>query len=138
MPNITEIQGFAEFERQLKRLPEKQKRSEILKVLRKVTRPLIQAARANINDHTGNLSRSIGNITGKSREYPNILVGPRAKGKNRGQHGHLVEAGHGGPKAAPAHPYMKPAIDQTSNLISKDMEQKIAKHLQKTIDRLSK
>ena len=32
-------------------------------------------------------------------------------------HAHLVELGHGGPKPAPPHPFMKPAIEDTSGTL---------------------
>ena len=44
----------------------------------------------------GDLKKSIGNITGKSKKYTKIYVGPRAKGKYKyaGYIGHWVELGN--------------------------------------------
>jgi len=136
--SLFEIEGFAEFQRKIEQLPDKMKRNELNKVLRRVAKPTVAAAKRHVPVKEGRLQRSIGTITGKSRTYPNILVGPRAKGKHGGFHGALVEFGHGGPSPAPAHPYMRPAIDETRGQVSSDAADKIAKYLQKTIDRLSK
>lgn len=39
---------------------------------------------------------------------------------------HLVEGGHGGPHAAPPHPFLLPALNQTISQIKEAMSQKIA------------
>lgn len=136
--SLFQIEGFAEFQRKIEALPDKMKRAELLKLLRRSTKPTIAAAKRHVPKKSGRLQRSIGNITGKSKTYPNVLVGPRARGKHGGFHGALVEFGHGGPSPAPAHPYMRPAIDETKGQVSKEAAEQIAKYLQKTIDRLSK
>jgi HK97 gp10 family phage protein len=38
-------------------------------------------------------------------------------------HGHLVEFGHGGPHPAPAHPFVRPAIDETLPLVHRHIEE---------------
>lgn len=155
---LVEIQGYDKFLKAIEKLPDKTKRSEMLKLIRKTTKPTILAAKANINDQSGRLARSIGNITGKSKTYPNILVGPRIKGNHAGFHGHLVEFGtkkhviwqkyktkngriirrrieHPGSKP---HPFMKPAFESTKGLVSKDLEVRIAKYLEKKVQTLLK
>lgn len=135
---LFEIEGFEEFKRAVEQLPQKQKRSEILKVIRRSTKPTIDAARRLVPKKSGRLQRAIGNITSKNKEYPNILVGPRARGKHEGFHGALVEFGHGGPSPAPANPYMRPAFEQTKNGVSEDLANKIAKYIEKRANALSR
>lgn len=135
--NIFEIEGFDKFLREVEKLPDRMKRNELLKVLRRSSKPTIQAAKRNIHSRSNRLGKSIGNITGKNREYPNVMVGPRVKGKNEGFHGHLVEFGHGGPHPAPANPFMRPAYDETKNRVSDDLAKKISAYLEKQANKLS-
>ena len=135
--NTFEIEGYDKFLLEVQRLPDKLKRNELLKLLRRSSQPTIAAAKRNVRKKSGKLERSIGNITGKNREYPNIMVGPRAKGKHEGFHGHLIEFGHGGPHPAPAFPFMRPAYDETKMAVSKDASGKVAKYLEKRANQLN-
>lgn len=108
----------------------------------------------------GNLRDSIGNITGKNRERPTIYVGPRVKGKNKGWYGAMVEQGHnvyrtgfrrkkrtlGSTKRYAAQainfvkprPFMKPAYELTKGKVTRELEEKTAKFIQRRIDKLSR
>lgn len=111
----------------------------------------------------GNLKRSIGKIRGKkgqARVNAVLYVGPRARGSNDGWYGGIVEGGHnvynkgfkrksrksGSSKryAAKAigfvkpNPFMERAYSRTKGTVTKDAEVKVAKYIQKQIDRLSK
>jgi hypothetical protein len=107
--DLFEIEGFQELERKIKQLGnDKDKKKEILVILRKKARPVVRAikqetpvskkphyARGKLIS-PGNLKRSIGNITGKkgrSRINPTIYVGPRTRGVNDGWYGHFVHDG---------------------------------------------
>ena len=107
---LTEVTGFAELQRKLMLIAnDRRKRSEILKVLRKVASGTVRVARRNAPKsdkphlisgsrtrriiQPGNLRKSIGTITGRS-ENPTVYVGPRAKGNNLGFYGHFIEYGH--------------------------------------------
>lgn len=111
-----QLKGYREFQRAVEKIPTRFKRDALLKVLRRSTGYTIRAIRNQLNrhDNTGNLWNSVGNITGKSREFPNVLVGyrvrgtfknsyeKRGRGRYKGHHGHLLEYGTGeryrGPK----------------------------------------
>lgn len=71
------------------------KASEIKSGLRRLAKPFISSTRSNINNVTGNLSKSIGVIKGirSKKEKPFILVGPRYYKPYAGFHAHLVEVG---------------------------------------------
>jgi HK97 gp10 family phage protein len=132
-----ELDGFPDFLKAVERLPDRLKRMELLKVLRREAKPTVQAAKRNVRKKSGKLERSITTITGKSKIYPNILVGPSVKGKNEGFHGHLIEFGHGGPHPAPAFPFMRPAYDETKNQVSKAAAQAVAKYVTKRAKKLN-
>lgn len=82
------------FQSAVKRIPEKYQRRRVLPVLRKSTPHTISALRRQVSrhDNSGALWDAVGNITGKSKDFPNVLVGYRV-GRYRGFHGHLVEKG---------------------------------------------
>lgn len=108
----------------------------------------------------GNLKKSIGVITGKrgrSKENPTVYVGPRAKGNFDGFYGGWVEKGHniykGGFKRkrkkganngagvksrTKAIPFMQRAYQQTKGQVTSEVEKRVAKVIQKQIDKYSK
>lgn len=93
---ITSITGDKELDKILKDLGTNAlKDSAIKQGLRKIAKPIINDIRANINDVTRNLSKSIGIIRGvrSKKGQPYILVGPRYYGNFKGYHAHLVEVG---------------------------------------------
>lgn len=83
------------FSEKVKSIPEKFQRKALLPVLRKGTKATVQTLKRNVSKHeaSGNLYDSVGTITGRSKEFPNILVGYRVSGSYSGFHGHLVEHG---------------------------------------------
>ena len=91
------IEGIEAVQREIESLSDdKMKRREILKILRRQTKPILSAVQANtpeadkvgifkgVKYDPGNLRRSMAIKTGRSKEYPNVLVGPRQgkKAKN--------------------------------------------------------
>lgn len=105
---LVEIEGFEELQANIENLAnDKDKRREVLALLRQVAKPTLQAARKYVpinkkKTHygrhkkiqpSGNLKKSLGLITSKS-DNPTILVGARVKGGNDGYYAHFVELGH--------------------------------------------
>lgn len=107
--DIVEIQGFKELEAKIKKLGnDKDKKREVLTILRSVSKPTVKAARnyAPISKkphrarktliNPGNLKKSIGTITGrkgKAKDNPTVYVGPRVKGRYDGFYGAWVHEG---------------------------------------------
>lgn len=107
--SIVEIEGYEELQQKIKKLENpKDKRREVLSILRNVSRSTVKAARnfAPISKKShvargkviqpGNLKKSIGTITGRkgsAKDNPTVYVGPRAKGNHDGWYGHFVEEG---------------------------------------------
>lgn len=130
-------------------------------------KPLIQAARSNINSKTGNLAGSIGPIKMPLRKVrPDedlgvVIVGPRFTGGYKGRHGYVVEKGHKigpGPrmnytwrkgimaglknprprKVVPPHPYMVPAFNSTKTVVEGRMRYSIVSKMDQIIRRYIK
>lgn len=150
MNGWVEVQGLKEFENQLKRLDESMQRKQIMSLIRRVAGPVEKAAKleaAMIETRalqagritTGNLEDSIGRIRGKAKEYPNIQVAPRAKGRFKGFHAQLVQFGTSVRKtrtganrgAAKPDPFMTRAFNKTLNSVRADFEKQIAKQVEK-------
>jgi len=78
-----QILGVKEINQILNELPHKVRRKHILATWRRSSKPMIRSAKSNIQSYSKSLAASIGNITGRSKKYPTIYVGPRAKGKHK-------------------------------------------------------
>lgn len=100
------VTGFEELKAKIKLLAnEKDKKKEIILILRQVARPTLLAAKNAVpvssKSHSargkkiapGNLRKSLGLIASKSNN-PTVLIGPRAKNNNDGWYGHMVHDGH--------------------------------------------
>jgi len=164
---LIEIEGFAELQEKLKQLSnDKDKKKEILLILRQVAKPTLQMAQSlapvSRKAHytrgkliqPRNLQKSIGNITGR-QENPTILVGPRAKGSFNGWYGHFPHDGHNvyskgykrkhtkgandhaAKKRTTANPYMRKAFEVTDSQVTADADKKITAFIQRRINRLS-
>ena len=110
---LFEIEGFKELNQKIKKLPDKVKKREILKILGQVANPTVKAARAQAPKskkahwqagrrtkkliQPGNLKKSIGKIRGKRGLGKNnavLYVGPKTKGvKYDGWYGAFVHGG---------------------------------------------
>jgi len=107
------IDGLEELDKRLRALPDKINRDIMGKALEDGAEIIRAEAEANapydgssMGHHLkDNIKLSDVKRRGSSTE---IQVGIDYK---KVKHGHLVEFGHGGPKPAPAHPFMRPAFD---------------------------
>jgi HK97 gp10 family phage protein len=164
---LVEIEGFEELQARIRNLAnDRDKRREVLGLLRQIARPTLQAAKNNVpianKKHKargklinpGNLKKSLGTITGRG-DNPTIYVGPRAKGGNDGWYGHFVEYGvnkyakgfrrrrtQGANNGSAlgrtrANPFMQRAYDSTRGGVTADAESKVAAYIQRRIDNLS-
>ena len=174
------VSGFPELKEKIRELAnDKDKKKEVLLILRQVARPSLVAARNAVpvssKSHiargkkieSGNLKKSLGLITSKSSN-PMILAGPRVKNGNDGWYGHMVHGGHaiyrntenirrtlrnGRKKSVLARvtnkrkgntvgrvraiPFMDIAYEQTKNTVTADAQDKMAKFIQRRINKLS-
>lgn len=164
--NVT-VQGFEELKAKIKALAnDKDKKREMLIVLRQVAKPTLNASKAMVPVSTkshiarkkkilsGNLKKSLGLITGKGPE-PTIYVGARAKGNNDGWYAHFVHDGvniynkgfkrkrkkganNGSAiRRTARNPFLKNAYQQTQSSVTADAEKKMAAFIQRRINKLS-
>ena len=99
MDNKTEIIGFEELARKIKQLPDKVTRSEVVKIQRRIAKPVVDAYRSALPEsgiskrrfsttyESGNLRKSVRAITvpgSKVDGNPMIVVRPSRKGKYSG------------------------------------------------------
>lgn len=149
---ITEVKGFDVLQRKIKKLPEKAKKREVIKILRRSARPTIQAARdeapKSAQPHTlrggkviqpGNLRKSIRVAVLRKSRVPMIVVGPRSSGKYDGFYGRqFVIPGHkttsGG--QVPADPFMDRAVTKTKGPANEKAIKGMEKYIQKLIDKI--
>ncbi|WP_119792048.1 HK97-gp10 family putative phage morphogenesis protein [Flavobacterium anhuiense] len=165
---LFEVEGFEELKAKIRELAnDKDKKREVLVILRQVAQPTLQAARSFVPVSSkrhkargkliepGNLKKSLGFITGK-QENPTIYVGTRAKGANSGWYGHFVERGvnkyrkgykrkrkrgannHAAIGKTKATPFMAMAYQATGTQVTNEAQQKMAKFIQRRIDKLSR
>lgn len=76
---------------------------------------ILVAAQRNAPVRTGELKRALKvGKRNKSRDRYGIEVGAF---HGEAPHAHLVEQGHLGPKPAPAHPFLEPAVIETADAV---------------------
>jgi len=164
--NSVEMFGLKEIQQLFRQLPDQVNKNKIwVKLFRQVSKPLIQKAKSLAPKKTGQLSRSIGFFTTKaSRRYNGGYVGPRVKGAfakrdkeykgsnkkkiytKSGFYGAWVEYGDevmfGGKATGQAQKFMKPAYEQTKDLmlnnIMKDSEIIMARAIKSHEKRMQK
>jgi hypothetical protein len=130
-------------------------RRELIMLIKRSIKPTLEATQQEANRiekeakskgriPTGNLADSIGFITGRSKEFVNIQVGPRVKGKWKGFHGHWVEFGTGDRKTnkgvrrgiAKPNPYMKPAFDRSYKQSSTNFKNEVAIYVENKVNQI--
>lgn len=154
--DLFEIEGFSELEAKLKSLSnDKIKSREVRKILGQVANPTVKAARAlapkSKKAHTisgknrvkktfqpGNLKKSIGKKNLTRANNPMLVVRANSRKNADGFYGRrfLIRGTKEGNKLS-ANPFTQKAYDQTKGRVTADAEVKIAKYIQKQIDRLS-
>lgn len=93
----SEIKGLKETQAKMLKLSGAFTHKIVGSAIYKAAKPMEDAAKQNIRDHTGNLKKSIGRVRvplAKAREIGMVKLGPRVRGQYKGFHGHLVEFGH--------------------------------------------
>lgn len=162
--DLTKIEGFKELNAKLKRLPDKVKRSEILKIQKRAADPIIKAysqalpvskrkpSKKKSKYSPGNLSRSVKAETVPARKVggnPSIVIRPAKKGKNDGFYRFMVtkkgvmtgQQIKKGSSRSGLNTVVDKARDTAIKSVGANAEKQVAEktaaYIQKTIDRLS-
>ncbi len=117
-----DLVGDVKLLHKFKQLPQKIQNKHARRGVAKAARRLVAAAKQKCPKQTGQLKKSLGYRPKTYKSGPLAIVGPRTgfrivvngKPHDPAKIAHLVENGHGGPHAAPAHPFLRPAMDETS------------------------
>lgn len=153
--NLADVKGFDVLTKQIKSLPDKVKRKEVLKILGQVANPTVKVAKqlAPVNDGfiqikrfrnekyrrkgyvPGTGRKSIGKKTMRRAKNPTLYVSPRSTKKADGWY--LRQFVIKGTKNQKANAFIDRAYNQTKGQVAADGEQRIAKYIQKQINRLS-
>lgn len=104
------FEGMDEFQERLAKIVDETTGKEIKDVLMGPAILIRDDARRRVRSKTGKLVKAIFAARGDENK-PSVIVGVNFK---IAPHAHLTEFGHGGPRPAPPHPYMRPAIDTNS------------------------
>lgn len=152
--SLFEIKGFEELQRNLKRLgDDKTKRREVTKILGQIANPTVKIAKSEapmskkphvqkrrnqmfgtvISPGTG--KRSIGKKIMRKSRNPMVIVSP--KSNKRADGWYLRQFVIRGTKNIKANPFMDRAYSQTKGGITRDSEQRMAKYIQKQVNKLS-
>jgi hypothetical protein len=145
-----EIQGVEKVMADIKRLHgDKMKRQEILKILRRQSKPLLAAIKANtpVADKTiqgrkgqlyepQNLKKSMAIKTSPVKNYPNVLIGPRKgeRAKNDGFYAFFIQYGHGN---VPEDDFIAKATSPLLSTIGTVMSSELEKYIDKKIKTLN-
>jgi len=158
--NLTEITGFNQLQLQLKRLPDKVKKRELVKILGQVANPTLKVMRQKTPVSTGmnkgyaRKKRQIGKTVIASTYTPGygkktiakatmrrtgnavVMVGPRSR---KGKDGYYLRQWViPGTKYFEGNNFVAASYKQTKGLVTADAEVRVAKYVQKQINRLSK
>lgn len=155
--DFIEIEGFKELEKKLKSLSsDKVKNREVRKLLGQVANSTVRVARdlapKSKKAHTisgktratrtfqpGNLKKSIGKKNLTRANNPMLVVRANSRKSADGFYGRqFLTRGTKKGNKLDANPFMQKAYDQTKGNVSADAEAKVAKYIQRQIDRLSK
>jgi HK97 gp10 family phage protein len=140
---VMQLMGDVTLLKRLHDLPVKVQKKIGRRAIAKAARKLVKAAKARVPMRSGQLKKSIGYRPRTYKSNVVAIVGPRkgfattvdGKRHDPAKIAHLVELGHGGPYAAEAKPFLRPAMDSTtqSNLqligaeLASGIEQEAAK-----------
>ena len=154
---LFEVKGFEELQQQLKRLPDKVKRKEVVRILRRASRDTVKEARRQAPKDTGVGAKSIRFEALRRSKNPGGIVGPRSRGKYDGFYmRQFVIPGHniyrvgfkrnrrgnrkynrsGARGRVPANPFMERAYNITKGRVSEKGRKGVEDYINKQLIRL--
>lgn len=131
------ITGFAELTNDLadmaKRLSDAYSGTAIIgSILNEAAQPVLEAAQRFAPERTGKLKAALKVGKLQKRKGGGYFIKIGSHKEDDAFYASFVEFGHGGPRPAPPHPFMRPAYDTTKDqayaIIRDRLEQEITKH----------
>jgi HK97 gp10 family phage protein len=133
---LVQITGFEELQRKIKILgKDSVKKREVLKILGQVANPTVKAAKALTPVRTGIGKKSIGKKNMRKTTNAVLYVSPRSTKRADGFY--LRQFVIRGTKFQKSQDFMNKAYMQTKGLVTADAEVKVAKYIQKQINKLN-
>lgn len=149
--NVTEVEGFDQLNFRLKKLDDRVKRSEVIKLQRRLAKPIEKAYAEELPKRSGTLSKSVGIKAvprSKTGGNPAIVIRPGKKGKNDGYYQFMVveKGSRPGSTKPGSRKGLNTVVESARNRAlgrvgakaQKEAVEKTAQYVQKQIDRLSK
>jgi hypothetical protein len=149
--DVTQVEGFEQLNAKLKTLNDRVKRSEVLKIFRRLARPVVKQYRANLPIDEGELRRGVGVKTLSARRSggnPVISVLPGRRGKNDPFYRFMIvpkgtwlgsnKRGSRQGKNNVVPIARNRTLKAMENGLVDNSEKEVAKYVQKQINRLSK
>lgn len=155
--DLIQIQGFDDLQNKLKKVPDKVKRKEVIKILRRASRDTVKIARSLAPKDTGQGEKSIKFEVLRRSKNPAGIVGPRSRGKydgyylrlfvipghniyrtgfKRSRRGNRVRNTRGAKRRVAPVPFMQRAYQITQGKVSNESVTDVEKYIQKQIERL--
>lgn len=121
----------------LSQFPKNIQNNVLAGAVRAGTKPLVDAARANVPVDTGNLKKSIGINRKRTKDKSTMwfTISPRKGGVNDGFYGHMIEFGT---SKMTAQPFMRPAFESQDNQSIEATKKYIAERIDKEIEKAKK
>jgi hypothetical protein len=148
--DVTQVEGFDELNRKLKRLDDSVKRREVLTLQRRLAKPVQQRYASNLPEDSGTLSKSVAVKTVSARRSggnPSVVVRPGKRGRYDGYYKFMVIRKGDRPGSIERgsrkgiNTVTEKARDKTLSQLGTGLvtaaEDKTAAYLQKKIDKLS-
>lgn len=149
--DVVSVEGFDELNRKLKQLPDRVKRTEVLKIQRQLAKPIQRAYAGNLPKDRGTLSKSVAIRTvsiSRSKGNPVVQVLPSKRGKNDGFYRFTVipKGARPGSRKRGSRKGINTVVPQARDRTLQQVEsgvveqgsRKIGAYVQKQIDKLSK
>ena len=135
--SLVEVKGFEELTKQIKSLTnDKVKKREVLKILGQVANPTVKAVKALTPFVSRIGKKSIGKKNMRKTKNAVLYVSPRSSKRADGWY--LRQFVIRGTKHQKPNAFIDKAYGQTKGQVTKDAEVRVAKYIQKQINKLSK
>ena len=134
MPMTVNGGDFAALQQDFERMAQVAEPAQIRSTLEEAAQPVLEQMRQNASSNpsprTGKLRAALGTGNAGKKGAASITIGVHRKDWSGDEYyPAYVEFGHGGPRPAPAHPFVRPAIDAKADEAITVLVEKVAQAL---------